>query len=69
MLTSEMIKAKARELGASVCGIGRVYDEPDAQRDPKQILLCAATKMNNADAVRQAIAGGVECCGENRVQE
>ena len=38
MLTSEMIKAKARELGASVCGIGRVYDEPDAQRDPKQIL-------------------------------
>ena len=38
MLTSEMIKQKARELGASVCGIGRVYDEPDAQRDPKQIL-------------------------------
>ena len=27
MLTSEMIKAKAKELGASVCGIGRVYDE------------------------------------------
>ena len=40
-----------------------------AGRDPKQILLCAATKMNNADAVRQAIAGGVDCCGENRVQE
>ena len=38
-------------------------------RDPKQILLCAATKMNNADAVRQAIAAGVDCCGENRVQE
>ena len=38
MLTSEMIKQKARELGASVCGIGRVYDEPDAQRDPRQIL-------------------------------
>ena len=38
MLTSEMIKQRARELGASVCGIGRVYDEPDAQRDPRQIL-------------------------------
>ena len=38
-------------------------------RDPKQILLCAATKMNNADAVRQAIAAGVDLCGENRVQE
>ena len=40
-----------------------------AGRDPKQILLCAATKMNDADAVRQAIAAGIDCCGENRVQE
>jgi len=40
-----------------------------AGRDPKQILLCAATKMNDAEAVRAAIAGGVDCCGENRVQE
>ena len=40
-----------------------------AGRNPKEILLCAATKMNNADAVRQAIAAGVDCCGENRVQE
>ena len=38
-------------------------------RDPAEILLCAATKMNDADAVRQAIAAGVDCCGENRVQE
>lgn len=38
-------------------------------RDPKEIKLCAATKMNGADAVRQAIAAGVDCCGENRVQE
>ncbi|MBQ4550181.1 MAG: YggS family pyridoxal phosphate-dependent enzyme [Oscillospiraceae bacterium] len=38
-------------------------------RDPKEIQLCAATKMNGADAVRAAIAGGVDCCGENRVQE
>ena len=40
-----------------------------AGRDPKDILLCAAAKMNDADAVRQAIAAGVDCCGENRVQE
>ncbi len=40
-----------------------------AGRDPRDILLCAATKMNNTDAVRQAIAAGVDLCGENRVQE
>ena len=38
-------------------------------RDPGSILLCAATKMNDADAVREAIRGGVDLCGENRVQE
>ena len=38
-------------------------------RNPDEIKLCAATKMNDADAVRQAIAAGVDCCGENRVQE
>ena len=38
-------------------------------RDPGEIALCAATKMNDAEAVRQAIAAGVDCCGENRVQE
>ena len=40
-----------------------------AGRNPGEIQLCAATKMNDADAVRQAIAAGVDCCGENRVQE
>ena len=40
-----------------------------AGRKPEEILLCAATKMNDADAVRQAIAAGVDVCGENRVQE
>ena len=41
----------------------------EAGRDPGEIKLCAATKMNDADAVRQAIAAGVDLCGENRVQE
>ena len=40
-----------------------------AGRDPKQILLCAATKMNDAQRVKEAVAAGVDCCGENRVQE
>ena len=40
-----------------------------AGRDPKQITLCAATKMNDANRVREAIAAGVRCCGENKVQE
>ena len=40
-----------------------------AGRNPDSILLCAATKMNDAAAVRQAIAAGVDVCGENRVQE
>ena len=40
-----------------------------AGRDPGEIVLCAATKMNGAEAVREAIAAGVDCCGENRVQE
>ena len=40
-----------------------------ADRDPSEITLCAATKMNDSDKVRQAIAAGVTVCGENRVQE
>lgn len=40
-----------------------------AGRDPRSVQLCAATKMNDADAVREAIRAGVDCCGENRVQE
>ena len=40
-----------------------------AGREPSEILLCAATKMNGVEAVREAIACGVDCCGENRVQE
>lgn len=38
MLTSEIIKKKAKELGATVCRIGKIYDEENPQRDPKMIL-------------------------------
>ena len=40
-----------------------------AGRDPKEILLVGATKMNDASRVKEAIAAGLPCCGENRVQE
>ena len=38
MLTAELIKQKAKELGATICGIGHVYEEDNLQRDPKMIL-------------------------------
>ncbi len=40
-----------------------------AGRNPDDIILCAATKMNDCAAVQEAIRAGVDCCGENRVQE
>ena len=40
-----------------------------AGRDPGEITLCAATKVQDDDTIRAAIAAGLEVCGENRVQE
>ncbi len=40
-----------------------------AGRNPQDIALCAATKTQTDDTIRQAIAAGVTLCGENRVQE
>ena len=60
MSIAENIAAIRAEMTAAAIACGR---------DPKSILLCAATKMNDAAAVRAAIAGGVDLCGENRVQE
>ena len=60
MSIAENVAAIRRELEKAALAAGR---------DPKEIQLCAATKMNDAEAVRQAIAAGVDCCGENRVQE
>ena len=41
----------------------------DAAAQGRRVLLVAASKMNDAAAVREAIAAGVDACGENRVQE
>ena len=40
-----------------------------AGRDPKEIMLVGASKMNDAAACREAIAAGIDALGENRVQE
>ena len=41
----------------------------EAGRDPGEITLVAATKVQTSDTIRAAIAAGVSICGENRVQE
>jgi pyridoxal phosphate enzyme (YggS family) len=40
-----------------------------AGRSPEDIVLVAASKMNDSSRVREAIAAGIAVCGENRVQE
>lgn len=54
--------------------VARIRDEmaraaAQAGRDEKEIQLLAATKMNDASRVREAIRAGIDVCGENRVQE
>ena len=46
------------ELAAKRCG-----------RNGREITLVAASKMNDAARVREAIDAGITVCGENRVQE
>ena len=40
-----------------------------AGRDPNEITLVAATKVQTSQTIRAAIAAGIRACGENRVQE
>lgn len=41
----------------------------ESGRSADEILLVGASKMNDADACREAIAAGIDALGENRVQE
>ena len=41
----------------------------EAGRDPGEITLVGASKMNDADTCRAAIAAGIDVLGENREQE
>ena len=48
----------------------RINDAAEkAGRDKNEIMLLAASKTMPSEAVRAAIAAGVDACGENRVQE
>ena len=54
--------------------IARVREEiaaaaKETGRDPGEITLVGASKMNDAAACREAIAAGIDALGENRVQE
>ena len=54
--------------------VRRVRDEMNeaalrAGAAPESIRLVAASKTKDAEAVRQAVAAGVDACGENRVNE
>ena len=57
----------AENLAQVQANIARAAEK--AGRDPRDILLIGATKMNDADRVRGALAAGLPACGENRVRE
>jgi len=54
-MTAEIIKQKAKELGATVCRIGKVYKEENPQRDPKMILPNAKAIIGFGFAVPKGI--------------
>ena len=60
MLTSQQIKQKATQLGAAVCGIGKLYDEPDPQRDPRSILPNARCIIGFGFAVPRGLYRAME---------
>ena len=60
MLTSDLIKQKAKQLGASVCGIGRGYEEENPQRDPRMILPNAKAIIGFGFAVPKGIYKAME---------
>jgi len=57
---SENIKRVKEQIAAAAHSVGR---------NPKDITLVAATKMNDAGRVKEAVRGGIDVAGENRVQE
>lgn len=58
------LEEKVAQVKANIAAAAR-----EVGRDPAEITLVAATKVQTSDTIRQAIAAGVTICGENRVQE
>ena len=49
--------------------VRKVQENIRAAAKGREVILVAATKMNDADTIRRAIAAGIDASGENRVQE
>ena len=66
MITSELIRDKARQYGADLCGIGdiRLFDGEDPSRDPRQILPDATCVIGCAFR----IPNGLYACMEDKRQ-
>ena len=60
MSLPERVEAVKRKIAAAALEVGR---------NPAEVTLVAATKVQTSDTIRQAIAAGITVCGENRVQE
>mgnify|MGYP001006546527 FL=1 len=62
MLTSELIKQKAKEFGAGVCGIGKldIFKDENPQRDPKMILPNAKCIIGFGIAVPKGLYKAME---------
>ena len=60
MTLPERVEAVKRKIAAAAL---------EAGRNPAEVTLVAATKVQTSDTIRQAIAAGITVCGENRVQE
>ena len=58
------LEEKVAQVKANIAAAAR-----EVGRDPSEITLVAATKVQTTDTIRQAIAAGITICGENRVQE
>lgn len=58
-------------VAANVAAVREIMREAaeKAGRDPADITLVAATKVQTSDTIRNAIKAGITVCGENRVQE
>ncbi|MGO5029787.1 YggS family pyridoxal phosphate-dependent enzyme [Candidatus Agathobaculum pullicola] len=66
-----MTEQESRELKSRIASVQeRVARAAQrAGKKPEDIILVAASKMNNAERVHAAITAGIRVCGENRVQE
>ena len=66
-----MTEQERTQIAENICRVREQMAEAAlrAGRRPEEIQLVAATKMNDAERVREALRHGIDAAGENRVQE